>query len=195
MSRYDLPLPPHSSVACAINCALLLGALSLGAPMAKSQAHSPTPTPPANADAAKKFSGKVVETMDAAGYTYVLMDTGKEKLWVAAPKFVVKLGDSISVADTLPMSHFRSQTLNRDFEMVYFTGKVNLNGNASPIEEKSTELPKNHPPIKGIPGKPTLSLSDIKKADGGKSIAEIFADMAQLKGKSVKVRGKVVKYN
>ena len=165
--------------------------------IAKMRAHALTPTPRANADAAKNFSGKVVETMDAAGYTYVLLDIGKQKLWVAAPQFAVKVGDSLAVADAMPMSHFRSQTLKRDFEMVYFTGSVKLNGKAPGFRGggEPSELPKDHPPIKGLAATQTLSFSDIKKAEGGKSIAEIYAEKMQLKGKPVKVRGKVVKYN
>ncbi len=40
-----------------------------------------------------------------------------------------------------------------------------------------------------------MDFSGIKKAEGGKSIAEIYAAKAELGGKPVKVRGKVVKYN
>ncbi len=35
----------------------------------------------------------------------------------------------------------------------------------------------------------------IKKAEGGKTVGEIFADKDQLAGKQVVVRAKVVKYN
>jgi hypothetical protein len=40
-----------------------------------------------------------------------------------------------------------------------------------------------------------VDLTGIKKADGGQTIAEIYAASAKLAGKPVTVRGKVVKYN
>ena len=41
----------------------------------------------------------------------------------------------------------------------------------------------------------TVDLSGIAKADGGKTIAELFAEKDQLAGQQVVVRGKVVKSN
>jgi len=196
MARYTPPLPTRSSATGLIKSALL-GCLFLTAPRVICQTHAPASTPPPKVESASNFSGKVIETMDAAGYTYVLLNTGKQKLWVAAPRFAVKVGDSVAVADTMEMRNFRSQTLKREFDVVYFTGNVKLNGKALAASGggETGELPKNHPPIKGLTTKPILSLSDIKKAEGGKSIAEIYAGIADLKGKEVKVRGKVVKYN
>jgi hypothetical protein len=40
-----------------------------------------------------------------------------------------------------------------------------------------------------------VDLSGIKKAEGGKTVAEVYADKDQLAGKTVIVRGKVVKTN
>ena len=40
-----------------------------------------------------------------------------------------------------------------------------------------------------------VDLSGIAKAEGGKTIAEIFAEKEALGGKTVTVRGKVVKFN
>ena len=41
------------------------------------------------------FTGKVIETMNAATYTYVCVDTGKATNWAAAQQFAVKVGDII----------------------------------------------------------------------------------------------------
>jgi hypothetical protein len=89
--------------------------------------------------------------------------------------------------------------LNRDFDLVVFTGNVKVNGvspgaSAAP-SAKSGRLPEGHPPISGGDVKPALNLSGIKKAEGGKSIAEVYAEKAKLSAKKVNVRGRVVKYN
>lgn len=177
-----------------MNYVLLIGCLVLSAPMARGQTQAPVSATPATAPAGG-FSGKVVETMDAAGYTYALVDTGTTKLWAAAPQFSVKVGDSLAVGEAMPMRNYHSKTLNRDFELVYFTGSAKVNGVTPGDGGKSVELPKNHPPIAGVAAKPMVDLSGIKKAQGGKSIAEIYAGKAKLSGKQVKVRGRVVKYN
>ena len=145
--------------------------------------------------AGDSFSGKVVETMNAANYTYALLDTGAAKRWVAAPQFAVKPGDTLAVANATPMPKFRSKTLNREFEVVYFTGSVSVNGKTPAHGSGAVELPKGHPPITGAGAKPAVDFSGIKKIEGGKTIAEIYDSAAELHGKPVKVRGKVVRYN
>jgi len=169
------------------------------------------------------FSGKVVETTNTAGYTYILVNTGIKKLWAAATAFPVKVGDSVVVSGGMPMPNYHSKSMNRDFDQVYFTDKVGVNGasggNSSataglpkdhpPIGGDAAKLPKDHPPIggdaKGLPkdhpaiggmrAKSPIDMSNLKKAEGGKTVAEIFAGKGQLAGQQVRVRGKVVKYN
>jgi hypothetical protein len=176
----------------------LIGCLALSALGARGETLSAASAPRANAFAAEAvggFSGKVMETMNAGNYTYVLVDTGKKKLWAAAPHFAVKVGDSVTVAAGMAMPNFHSKTLNRDFEVVCFTGSVQVNGVAPAAGGMKVDLPKGHPPIGGAAAQSEVKLSGIKKAEGGKSIAEIYAGKAELKGKTVKVRGKVVKYS
>lgn len=149
-------------------------------------------------DSKGAISGKVIETMDAGEYTYVRINAGKTNVWAAAPKFAVKVGDTASLAAGMPMPKYHSKTLNRDFDVVYFTDHVAVNGSPSPSEAAGTmqELPKGHPPIGGAPtAKATIDLSGIKKAEGGKTVAEVYTEQAKLKGQQIKVRGKVVKYN
>lgn len=150
-------------------------------------------------DAKGAFSGKVVETMNAGDYTYVRVDTGKTNVWAAAPRFSVKVGDTAAIAAGMPMPQYRSKTLNRDFDVVYFTDRVSVNGTPSSAGTAGDvqELPQGHPPIGGQApaAKPKVELSGIRKAEGGRTVAEVYADKGKLNGKQVKVRGKVVKYN
>jgi len=141
------------------------------------------------------FSGKVIETMNTGGYTYVRLVSGTNKLWAAGPQSEVKVGDSVAISDAMPMPNYHSKTLNRDFEVVYFAADLTINGNRATIGPKAAELPKNHPPISGSPGGSKIDFGGIKKAKGGKTIEEIIAEKAKLKGRQVTVRAKVVKYN
>ena len=66
---------------------------------------------------------------------------------------------------------------------------------AAPAAAAASEAPKmptNHPMAE--PGE-EVDLSGIAKAEGGKTVAEVFAEKDALGGKPVTVRGKVVKVN
>lgn len=197
-----------------LTLSLLLTALvpaGLGAEAAKK------PAAP-KATAKTGFSGKVAETMNATSYTYVLVDTGAKKMWAAAPQFTVKVGDTVAVAEPMEMRNYHSKTLNRDFDVVFFTGSIAVNGKA-PVAAASTppsgasagQLPQGHPPIGGASanskmpaGHPDIGagaakipvdFSKIKKAQGGMTVGEIYGGKAKLNGQQTSVRGKVVKYN
>ena len=60
--------------------------------------------------------------------TYIQVDTGSEIFWAAAPEFKVKVGDSVDVSEgkLMPMPDYRSKTLNRTFDMVYFAPSVKV---------------------------------------------------------------------
>ena len=113
-----------------------------------------------------KVSGKVVETMNAASYTYVLLDTGAKKSWVAAAQFPVKVGDAVVATDAMPMANYHSKTLNRTFDVIHFSGAVTVNGKA-PGAGSAAELPAGHPPMGKGAAAAAPDLSGIKRADGG----------------------------
>jgi hypothetical protein len=133
-------------------------------------------------------SGTVIETMDSGGYTYVHVDTGSQKIWAAAPAFNISVGDEVIVPRGAPMSNFHSKTLDRTFDLVYFVPGVKIQGSTGARPESQ------HPEIRQpMPG-PALDLSGIARAEGGKTVAEVFNEAADLAGKEVAVRGKVIKF-
>jgi hypothetical protein len=162
---------------------------------------------PAAAPKSDVLTGKVAETMNSGGYTYVLVDTGTAKYWAAAPQFAVKVGDKVAVADAMPMMKYQSKTLNRTFDVVYFSGNVTVNGApsvapAAPLAAgaaASGELPKGHPAIPNAAGTAAApvgpDLKNIKRAEGGQTVEEIVTGKAKFAGKPIAVRGRVVKFN
>ncbi len=175
---------------------VLLGAGLLAA----CQDETPKPAEPAAQQAAGPItqgrSGTVAETMNAGGYTYVLVDTGAEAFWAAAPTFAVQVGDPVVVPDGMPMQNFHSQTLNRDFDVVYFVGSVQVGG-AAPRPANAPQMPEGHPDLQGqVPLEAgTINVADIKKAEGGIRIGDLMARKADLAGTEISVRGRVVKFN
>jgi hypothetical protein len=72
--------------------------------------------------------GKVVSTMNAAGYTYVEVEENGKKLWVAVMETKVKVGDMVEFPDSPPMQNFQSKTLNRTFEKIIFAPGLRIAG-------------------------------------------------------------------
>jgi hypothetical protein len=164
-------------------------------------AHAATPAAPAYTPASSPGkSGNVLETMNAGGYTYVQVDTGKEKFWAAGPETKVKVGDTVAVPEGMPMPNFESKSLKRKFDMVYFVPSILAPGAAPAAAGMPAGMPGAAPSVNGqtaSPGAPkvvapgAINLKGIAKAD--QTVADIYAQKAALAGKPVKVRGKVVK--
>lgn len=175
-----------------MNKSILLGGLMAALACGPAGAAAGDRAAPAQAGV---LTGRVIETMNAATYTYVLVDTGTTKAWAAAPEFAVKVGDTVVVADAMPMMNYRSKTLNRTFDAVYFSGNVKVNGKSAGPVAVAAGLPAGHPATGGFMGPAAPDLSGIKRADNGQTVAEIVTGKAKFAGKPVAVRGRVVKYN
>ncbi len=141
------------------------------------------------------FKGTVVETTNASRYVYVLIDTGKEKIWAAGPKVAVKVGDSVSFSAGEPNKGFYSPTLKRKFDELYFVGAITLSGGACPVDAAMPGMPPKHPSLEtaGAGAATNTALEVILKPEGGKTVAEVWAEKAALSGKQVVVRARVVK--
>ena len=164
-------------------------------PVPKPVADKPSAqTAPAVPQAVSGKSGKVLETMDSAGYTYIQVDTGSEKFWAAAPQLAVKVGDDVVVPEGMPMPDYHSKTLDRTFDMVYFVPSIVVAG----AENLAGDMPADPPPMnrgKIVVETTDVDFSGITPAESGQTVADLFAGKADLAGKPVKVRGKVVKFS
>lgn len=159
------------------------------------------PAAPAGAPEQRYFRGTVVETMDSGGYTYVQVDGGTEKIWAAAPQFPIKKGDKVTVPEGMPMQNYESKTLNRTFDVVHFVGAIGKGDEppgapaGAPMAEQAQMPEGAHPKLDPVQAAKdaNISFSGIKKAD--KTVGEVFAEQTALGGKSVAIRGKVVKFS
>ncbi len=108
------------TVACAVCVLFVIGAG--GCKSAKQQAPAPQAQPGAmTAPAGEAISGKVIETMNSGGYTYVLVEGNGKKTWVAGPQTQVKVGQQVTCQPGMVMTNFTSKTLNRTFESIVFS--------------------------------------------------------------------------
>ncbi len=152
---------------------------------------------PSGAKLKDPLRGIVKETMASGGYTYVLLATEQGEVWAAARQLTVAVGDEVEVAGLMPMQNFNSKTLDRTFEEILFVGSARVVG-GSPTAKPTTKppagaLPAGHPPVADAP-KPQKPRA-VQKLPGGVTVAELFSRKADLSGKPVKFRGRVVKLN
>ena len=135
--------------------------------------------------AEEALTGKVIETMDSGGYTYVQIENNGKKTWVAVSKTKVVKGQNISFMPGAEMKNFESKTLKRTFDSIIFSGGVV--GAQAGGETKSP----------GSKGSAVTATEKIKvdKATGpdAYTVGEIFKSSKKLENKKVVVRGKVVK--
>ncbi len=178
------------------------------------------------ATAEKLITGEVKETMNAGGYTYLLLNADGETKWVAGPKTKIKVGDKVSISSPMAMENFKSAVLRREFKIIFFTGKI-IVGDGSNM--KPSTLPHTSMPKMGMPElakskatsphantdehmksasadstepnghvnaatKKSEPIKGIKKAKNGKTIDDVLKQKKDLAGKSVKIRGKVIKF-
>ncbi len=97
---------------------------------------------PVSTIAMQAIGGKVTDTMDAGGYTYANLERDGKSVWVAVPATQLKIGQEIEIANAMPMKSFNSKTLNRTFDVIYFSSGVK--GGAP---SGGQTIPPGHPPI------------------------------------------------
>lgn len=126
--------------------------------------------------AATPHSAKVLQSMNSGGYTYMKVDDGKNKYWIAMTQRDVKSGDMIEFTEQGWMKNFHSKTLNRTFDNILFAADAST---AAPSQEQ-------------VHYQPDIFTSKYKMKTTI-TIAEIFKDREMYVAKDVTVRGKVTK--
>ena len=171
----------------------LQGAVAIAAPPKQPAAPAPQPHPGAmkNAEESSVLSGKVVETMNAGGYTYVCLEKKGKKTWVAVPEMKVTVGKQMSFQPGQEMGNFTSKTLGRTFESIVFSG--------GPAGAQSEPAGSGMTAGTGGGNKAASSALEkdvkIEKASGpdAYTVGDIYAKSASLNKKAAVIKAKVVK--
>jgi len=131
-------------------------------------------------------TGKVLETMNASTYTYVRVDLGGKDVWAAGPQVFLKPGDTVTLPAGMAMREYRSATLGRTFPLIYFVTAIQPGGAAARDTEATDAA---HERVV------TAAPAPVARLDGGRTVEEIVTQGADLAGKDVAVRARVVKFN
>jgi len=158
-------------------CILAAASLALAC---KNQPASAAPArAPAAMAPADEIRGQVTEKIDVNQYSYLKIKSSSGEVWTAVPRTNKGLGEVVSVLGPVWMENFKSATLARTWPRIAFG---TLQG----------EPPLGHPAMTAPTGVGPVKVS---KAEGpqGRTIADVWAQRAQLVNRRVAVRGKVVK--
>lgn len=204
-------------------CLFIGLAAQTGDANANSEAKDTTAAAAASAQAPGNITGIILKTMDSGGYTYLQLDTGVGESWVAIPQSKVTVGDKISCQPGMVMKNFSSKTLGKTFDSIIFSGGLvgasksphssmgmkTMGGdaedsfaNAIAAEGGATDAPTNQQLQAAGSGGSLGAIVPfteivIEKASGdnGQQIGDVFANRDELNGKTIRVKGKVVKFS
>ncbi len=181
-----VPRGPIRVLVVVVIAAVAGAACTRDQPRAPAPVAVPPPTPaatataPTSAPADGQISGTVLESMDSGGYTYAKIDRGGSAVWVAGPATKIAVGAKVGAMTGTLMNGFRSDTLQRTFDQIWF---VSAFPGATPAAESHAGSGA------------TASIEKGEPAAGGQTVAAVFAGKDTLAGTPVVVRGQVVKLN
>ena len=143
-------------------------------------------------------SGEVLEVKNVPNFTYLRLKTKNGEVWAAVVTAPVKKGATVTIENYSIMQNFHSKELKKTFSTILL-GR--LGGSAeSAAGSAPAGMPERH-----VLGAANATLGKEKEADDihvpkatgddARTVAEVMTKGAELKGKQVQVRGKVVKYN
>lgn len=151
----------------------------------------------------------VLEVIQTSNYTYLKVFENDHDYWMAVTKREAKKGDVLYWANGMEMKNFESKELKRTFESVYFVQDVSdkpitatTGTTAAPGSNAGTTTDAGIPAANQMPSQPTGKKAPVEEKDlkiapakGGITLAQLFSKKDSYAGKTVTIRGKVVRYN
>lgn len=128
----------------------------------------------------------VVEVIQVPDYSYLEVEENGERYWMAVGRGNYEKGEQLFYSQSMEMNNFQSTTLDRTFDRILFV--QNISRNMPAAEGGAGPNPHGNVADAGLD-------APIEPVAGGKTVADIFANSASLAGQTVRVKGKVVKYN
>jgi hypothetical protein len=146
--------------------------------------------------AQQPLAGKVLETMNSSGYTYVLLQQKEGTAWAAIPEMHVQVGDELELEPGVQMGQFVSKPLGKTFDSIIFSSgpTEKYNEQRKKAAHSGVVMDGTKRPEAKKEGKVVENLK-VEKAPGPNaySVAEIHGRKGELADKPVVVRAQVVK--
>jgi hypothetical protein len=145
-------------------------------------------------------TGKVLETMNSGGYTYInLQKNDGKSAWYAVPVSTVTVGSTITILAGVPMGEFYSKSLKQKFDNIVFSPGI-ASDKPGEVADKLKDMAHKGVDMSagmkgGGAGEEPMGPIKVEKAAGtdAYTVAELFGAKGPKAGNKVAVRGKVVK--
>ncbi len=141
--------------------------------------------------------GKVAETMNSGGYTYILLQTKAKMFWVAIAETKVDLGQEVVLAPGMEMIDFNSKSLDRTFDSIIFSEGLITQGGSAAGQGSAHGSADAQEETLGSKGAKPAAKENIKaeKATGENAytVAELFENRKELDNQDIVLKGEVVK--
>jgi len=129
---------------------------------------------------------KVLESSISGSYTYALLEEDGKEFWAAISARELEIGATYYYEGGMEMTNFESKSLGKVFPSIWF---IDVFHDSKPQVEEKT-IGGDHSKAKDM-----HTAVQVEKAEGGYSLAEVFAQKTSLKGQEIMVKGQVVKIN
>ncbi|MDP1622014.1 MAG: hypothetical protein Q8M08_06705 [Bacteroidales bacterium] len=130
----------------------------------------------------------VTEVIQTTNYTYLHGEENGTKLWIAVERGEYKTGDSVYYSQASEMKDFVSKELNRTFPSIFFVQNPH-NSLVSAENLMQQPLTPQKVAIK------RWTEIDVTPPAGGITIADLYKNPGNYAGKTVIIRGVVVRFN
>lgn len=133
-------------------------------------------------------SFEVIEVIQGNQYTYLKVVENMHIKWVAVTKQDAKRGESYYYDSELEMNNFHSKEIDRTFDAIFFVNQISK----TPLQKNLADGMNIHQGKVPVQKENHIQLT---KKEGELTLAQIFNDRESFAGKSLDIRGVVVKVN
>lgn len=136
----------------------------------------------------------VEEVIQTSQYTYLHVKDGDTKPWLAVLKMQAAVGDRYYHKEGLTMTNFKSKELDRTFDEVLFLDNIST---TPIIAEDIVDAKKQNSEPVSTGSTILLEKKEIKIVHDKNdvTIASLFENKAKYLGKTIQMKGQVVKFN
>lgn len=133
-------------------------------------------------DEARMHEVEVQDVLQAEKYTYLDVQEGEERFWIAVSKMSAAKGDKFYYSGGLLKRNFYSREFDRNFETLFLVSRI-------------TPAPGNvGAQIKSSPAQEVERVK-VELPEGVVSLEELFTNAREYAGKQIRVHGQCVKIN
>ncbi len=144
----------------------------------------------------------VKEVLQTSSYTYLQVTEANEENWLALPKMQANTGDTYYYRNGFKMTDFESKELGRKFPVVYFLESISstpelIQGDPAANPHNNIQIADDSSANVNYTAKVVVEKEEVnlQPDEQGITIAELFANKEKYAGKTVRVKGKVTKFN